>query len=237
MTLTAKNIEKLYPNFKLGPVSLDLNPGECIAFLGHNGAGKSTFFQIITGQLDASSGEVVFSGEKVLPESFMVKRKIGYLPQNLDLPHWVSGHEILSYAANLYELPQSRVTDLEQYWAITPYRSAALASCSHGMKKRVGLAMATIHDPDLLILDEPFSGLDMLHIRSLTQLLEQRISGGKTTILSTHVIPYAAKICGRALHIKKGEVSEIQDWQQSYFVKRIEVAESLIFKSEDAALA
>lgn len=233
MILKVTNVEKTYGGpFNLGPINLEINEGETVALLGKNGAGKSTFFQIITGSMDATSGEVTFLGSKLTPDAFTLKRKLGYLPQNLQLPRWVSGVEILRYGVSLYELPEreKRVNLALKYWDCDWFANRPLAACSHGMQKRIALALATIHEPDLLILDEPFSGLDIYHIRALENIIESRVTQGKATILCTHIAPYAAKICHRALLFESGKMEWLKNWYESDQLTRIGQVESHFFR-------
>ena len=232
MVLEVNNLKKTYGGpFSLGPIEFRLDGGETIALLGKNGAGKSTFFQIITGSMDATDGEVKFLGSKLVPDSFQLKRKMGYLPQNLNLPRWVSGQEILRYGASLFELEnrESKVEGALKYWDCDWFANRPLAACSHGMQKRVALALATIHNPELLILDEPFSGLDIYHIRALERVIEVRNAHKKATILCTHIGPYAAKLCQRALLFDDGQMAWLDEWQNADQAKRIDQIERHFF--------
>lgn len=231
--LNLDNVELTYPssNFKLGPISLNLKGGECIGLMGENGAGKSTLFQIVTGNLKPNSGTVNLAGERMSLESFQLKRKIGYMPQNLELPKWVSAKEVLTYAIKLYgleggaELCQSTM----DYWDCSYYQDKAIAACSHGMKKRVALGLATIHQPDLLILDEPFAGLDLFHIKALQDLIMKRKQEEKMTILCTHIAPYSAKLCDQLLTLESGNLSSMVDWNDLDYLTRVERIESIFF--------
>lgn len=234
--ITMKNLKKTYgAKYTLGPLDLRLARGENVALIGPNGAGKSTFFQILTGHLDATEGEAYFGDRPIKPQSFEIKRQIGYLPQNLLLPPWVSGEELLWYAAALHEMKSPKVTieQMMELWDIVPYKHRPMAACSHGMQKRVGLALAMLHNPDLLILDEPFSGLDLYHVRSLEELIEQRRKSGFTTILSTHNIPYAARICDRILMIRAGKINQFNGWQNAAWETRVQMIEGEFFKPSD----
>lgn len=181
--------------------------------------------------MDANSGEVRLREERLTPDTFQVKRKIGYLPQNPVLPRWATGEEILNYAASLYELPNRTtfVKELMSYWDCEYYRNKPLAALSHGMQKRVGLALASMHKPDLLILDEPYSGLDLFHIKALDQLITERQNSKLTTILSTHIAPYTAKLCNRVLIVEAGKISTLEPWQNQNFLDRIDAIESRFF--------
>ncbi|MDA9951127.1 ABC transporter ATP-binding protein [Oligoflexaceae bacterium] len=227
--LDCRKLKKSFAAFEFGPLDLKVDTGECVAFLGHNGAGKSTFFQMITGQLDPTSGEIRFLDQKMTPENFELKRSLGYLPQNLELPDWICATEVLDYAAKLYGIPQTAAANALKLWAVEGYKRTPLIDCSHGMKKRVGLALASIHDPDLLILDEPFSGLDIAHIRTLKQLVAQRQKEGKTTFLSTHILPYAGELCSRALLLSNGQVRELEQWKNQSSSERSSLGEAAIF--------
>ena len=221
--LTLKTITKEFASgFKLTPCSLQMQAGDVLALLGKNGSGKSTLMNIITANTDPTTGDILFSGQRFFPESYALKRKLGYLPQNLNFPAWVTGKEILSYACYLYRLPPQQVEQALAYWDATPYQHRPLAVCSHGMQKRIGLALANIHTPTLLVLDEPFSGLDIVQTKSLQDVIVNRQQQGLATIVSTHVLPYVAKICNRVLIMQNGESKETLTWQGQSLTERID---------------
>ena len=217
LIVSVKNLRKDYPTgFSLGEASFDLGINTTVGFLGPNGAGKSTLFQLLTGNLDPSSGQIFFENRKLTPDAFEIKRKIGYLPQNLTLPRWVSGREILLYASRLYEIdnPNERIKDMMIKWDCQSYGHLPLAACSHGMQKRVGLALANLHSPKLLILDEPFAGLDLYHTETLKSLIRSRQELGQCTVLSTHISPYVAELCSAVYLITKGKIKELELWSR-----------------------
>lgn len=226
--LDVKHLVKDFGNqqFCLGPISLALASGETLTILGKNGAGKSTFFKLVTGNLDPTGGEVNLFGQAMNPENFALKRRIGYLPQDLGLPRWVTGREILSYGCKLYGLASQVVTEQLGFWDCLAFADRPIASCSHGMQKRIGLGLAHIHNPDFLILDEPFSGLDLLHIANLKAKIRQRQAEGKATILCTHIAPYAAELAERAVLLVSGGVQELSDWPHLDPAARIATMES-----------
>ena len=229
MSLTA--ITKRYSSasgaFSLGPIDLNIEAGETLAILGENGAGKSTLFNLMTANLDLDSGEIILQGKKLIPENFMAKREFGYLPQKLYFPPWVSGEELLRYARSLYGKG-----DIEQsinYWDCASYRRLPLASCSHGMQKRVGLALATLHCPPLLLLDEPFSGLDVSHTRALETLLQKRCQQGYSNVISTHILPYVATLGHRVVILRDGILRSVNNWQKTSYIPRIKALEDEFF--------
>lgn len=215
--------------FCLGPIQLKLAGGDTLALLGQNGAGKTTLFQLLTGNDEPTEGKIFVRGERVTVESFQLKRTIGYMPQHLSLPKWVTGYEILAYAASLYELDESKPEESIRYWDCEDFKDRPLGSCSHGMQKRISLALSTIHNPDLLILDEPFSGLDLFHIKALEELIKKRTASQLATILCTHIAPYAAKLCNRAAIIKSGNMELISGWSPKEAEKNTSLMESLFF--------
>ncbi len=235
--LVLDNLKKTFPQsqFQLGPVNLTLQPGDSVAVFGKNGAGKSTLFQMITGHLRPEGGKVFVLGEVMQASSFDLKRKIGYLPQSLDLPRWVSGYDLLTYAIKLYELPRLAEKREETLlrWDCMSFAHKPLAACSYGMQKRIALALAAVHEPEILILDEPFSGLDLFHIRALEDIISER-KGHKLTIVSTHVAAYAAKLNDRAVTLKEGQLQELSTWGSAPFMERIQLMEEQFFpqKSE-----
>lgn len=229
--LTLTNVVKRYGDadgaFRLGPVQLALAPGETIAVMGPNGAGKTTLFELLTGNLDATEGEISLEGKKLTPDKPELKRRIGYLPQHHALPRWVTGREILSYAARLHELPdpQKRVAGAEAYWDCASYAHKPLAALSYGMQKRVALALASLSEPPLLVLDEPFDGLDLLHVRALEDAIRTRGQRGLATIVSTHVALYAARLASEAYLVAGGGVTRMDAFPKAGFEARIALLE------------
>ena len=224
------------PQFCLGPVDLTGAAGETVAILGRNGAGKTTLFQLLTGHGEAHSGEVRLAGQKLRHDTPAIKARVGYLPQDPLLPRWASGREVLNYALRLRGLSDgpARLTQAEQYWDLSAFANRALANLSYGMHKRLGLALATLADPDLLVLDEPFSGLDLVHVRALVAAIEQRQKAGKLTILSTHVLAFAATLCQRAIILEAGCPREIEGYRAMSRAAREQAIETSFFGQEAA---
>ena len=224
--MEAKNIQKQFPDgFSIKRTNFLLDKGLTVAFLGQNGAGKSTLFQMLTGNLELSSGEIYIDQELVTTENFLVKKKIGYLPQNPCLPKWVSGIEILRYSASLHDLedPEDRINKSLLYWDCESFKKLPLEVCSHGMQKRIGLAIAFLNDPNYLILDEPFSGLDLHHVYCLEKKIIERQKKGQLTIISTHIAPYVAKLCQTVFMIRSGSIKKIKGWTEKNEINRVEM--------------
>ena len=232
--LQISNLKKHYEGarpFTLGPVNATLNQGDTVAILGANGAGKSTLFQLLTGNLSPTDGSITLGTERISVENSTLKTKFGYLPQALDLPRWATAFEILTIASILYQIaaPEQAVNAALNFWDATSYAHLPLAACSYGMQKRVGLALAFFHKPQVLIIDEPFSGLDVFHIRALEEQLLQRQKEPGITILSTHVAPYAARFCARALIISKGQMRELDSWPEANHSSREQQMQDAFF--------
>ena len=231
--LSLAELEKRYEAsaFVLGPCTMNLVAGGLVAILGRNGAGKTTLFNLISANSYASSGEVRFMGERLLPDRIALRRKIGYLPQHLSLPDWVTGDELIAYVAKLHDIPSPAqvIRASKEYWDFGAFAHKPIAACSHGMRKRVALAVASLHNPELLILDEPFSGLDLYHIRALEQYLEDRRLLGKSTILSTHIIPFVARLCDQVFMVEEGRLSLLAMDEKMDYPARIEWIEHKFF--------
>lgn len=198
--------------FELGPINFAAGQGETIAILGSNGAGKSTLFQALTGNLEPTSGKVFLGEEPFTVDRYDLKKAIGYLPQNLPFPAWVTGSEILAYQAGLNGIGGEAVSEQIATWQMADYVDGPCAGYSHGMRKRLGLGLALMTNPDLLILDEPFSGLDITQTHKLLEVIERRQCSQQATLVSTHILPYAARICGRAVYIRAGQIAEDAAW-------------------------
>ncbi len=216
MSLEVKALVKEFSGygskFKLGPIDIVMGPGETVGVLGKNGAGKSTFFQLLTGAMDATSGDVLLDGEKIRTDTPLIKRQIGYLPQYHTLPLWATLDELLAYGARLLELTSQPLEAITEYWDLVPYRKKPLKTLSYGTQKRIALALATFSTPKLTILDEPFSGLDIYHIRALELEIKRRKELGLITVLSTHIASQTSELCDRAVILADGKASLLTPW-------------------------
>jgi ABC-type multidrug transport system ATPase subunit len=229
-TLTIDNLTKRHSaDFQLGPLSLTLSPGDTLGVIGKNGAGKSTLFQLLTGSMDASSGTAKLDQDMIGVKAFHTKRRMGYLPQAEFLPRWVTGHELMRYAAHLLNVQPKTMEEAMVYWDCDSYSDQPIAAYSHGMQKRLGLALAHQHEPDVVILDEPFEGLDIFHTRALFDAIAKRTKRGQITVLSTHVAPYLSRACNRLLFLDSGTPTEMTDWARLDEQKRTALIEHLFF--------
>lgn len=233
--LNVDNLGKRYAGgFELAPTSFSYAAGSTNAVLGANGAGKSTLFQLLSAHSFPTSGSITFMGKLLRPEQVQLKHHLGYLPQNLQLPPWITGLELLRYAAGLYRLPDApqRIAATLNHWNCEEFARLPLAACSHGMQKRLALGLALIHQPVMLILDEPFAGLDLIHAKILEEEISQRQRAGLLTILSTHVIPYAVTLCQTAAILQGGKLIMIDHWQEGNEQQKTAAIEGFFFKNK-----
>ena len=204
------NIVKYYgEHLALKGVSYTINKGEIVGFLGPNGAGKSTIMRIITGYLPATSGYVYLDDYEIYDNPIELKRRIGYMPENISLYTEMTVLDYLKFAAKLKGIERKHIKSaLENTIEITglaKYKDRIIGHLSKGYRQRTGIAQAIIHDPEVLILDEPTSGLDpnqLIEVRSLIKSL----GGTRTVILSTHILSEVEDTCERALIIDSGEL-------------------------------
>ncbi|MBP9707477.1 MAG: ABC transporter ATP-binding protein [Oligoflexales bacterium] len=236
--LKITQLNKKFPSgFLLGPINLEVQANDCIAILGHNGSGKTTLFQIITGNLDPSDGEVNLDSEKIFMDCFSIKKEIGYLPQNPALPKWISGRELLNYISGLEQddvYKSENIQNLIDYWECREFIDRPLEACSHGMQKRIGLCIASLRKPKLMVLDEPFSGLDLNHTLRLVKLLQNRKIEGSPTIFSCHIPQYIAKLADWVYFLKNGSLIKAESWQGLDLLQRINVIEAHFSVNETA---
>lgn len=204
------NIVKYYgEHLALKGVSYTINKGEIVGFLGPNGAGKSTMMRIITGYLPATSGYVYLDDYEIYDNPIELKKRIGYMPENISLYTEMTVIDYLKFAAKLKGIERKHIKSaLEntiEITGLTKYRDRIIGHLSKGYRQRTGIAQAIIHDPEVLILDEPTSGLDpnqLIEVRSLIKSL----GGTRTVILSTHILSEVEDTCERALIIDSGEL-------------------------------
>jgi ABC-2 type transport system ATP-binding protein len=208
MSISIKNITKVYGEQKaLDNVSFEIKPGEIVGFLGPNGAGKSTMMKIITGYLPQTEGEVRVLDLEMDEDSLTLKGKIGYLPEHNPLYLEMYVWEFLEFAANLTKVKnkKERIAEVIELVGLGKEQNKIIESLSKGYRQRVGLAHAILHDPEVLILDEPTTGLDPNQIVEIRNLIRQ-IGKNKTVMLSTHIMQEVEAICSRVIIINEGKI-------------------------------
>ena len=191
-------------------VSFAVGRGEIVGLLGPNGAGKTTTMRMLTTYLAPTSGRAVLSGHDVLDEPLEVRKTVGYLPENVPLYPDMRVREYLSYRAKLKDVPRSRrrraIDGVLERCKLADVESRILGHLSKGYRQRVGLAEAMVHDPDILVLDEPTAGLDPMQIREVRALIRE-LGDRHTILLSTHIMSEVEAVCGRVIMIVKGKVA------------------------------
>ena len=206
MSIKVQNVTKKYGHQKaLDNVSFVVNPGEIIGFLGPNGAGKSTMMKIICAYVPQNEGEVEVCGMNVSENELQVKSRLGYLPENNPLYLDMFVKEYLSFVAGIYKLEntEQRVAEVIEKVGLVKEQNKRIGELSKGYRQRVGLAQSFIHNPEVLILDEPTTGLDPNQIIEIRNLIKE-IGKDKTVLLSTHIMQEVEAICDRAIIINEG---------------------------------
>jgi len=231
MSIETRNISKLFGKQRaLDNINMSVGKGELVGFLGPNGAGKSTLMKIITGYLPADSGEVLVDNKKISAQDLEYKRDIGYLPEHNPLYPDLYIKEYLEMSAGFYGLnnAKKRVAEMIELTGLGIEQHKKIRALSKGYRQRVGLAQALIHDPSILILDEPTTGLDPNQLEEIRSLIRE-ISREKTVILSSHIMQEVEAVCNRVIIINKGKlvadggISEIKSGNLAQ--KQIVVAE------------
>ncbi|HKL72144.1 MAG TPA: gliding motility-associated ABC transporter ATP-binding subunit GldA [Marinilabiliaceae bacterium] len=208
MSITVLNISKFYGNqAALKEVSFQVNSGQIVGFLGPNGAGKSTMMKILTGFISPSEGEVSICGYDVAQNSIEFRKKIGYLPENNPLYPEMYVEEYLDFIGDVYGIhdKKRRIDEVVALTGLVPERHKKIGFLSKGYRQRVGLAQALLPDPEVLILDEPTTGLDPNQISGVRDLIKE-LGKSKTILLSTHIMQEVKAICERTIIIHKGKI-------------------------------
>lgn len=210
--LKIKSFSKTYKGGKkaVNNLSLEVAKGELFAFIGHNGAGKSTTIKSIVGILDFDEGEILVDGISVKDNPVQCKKMIAYIPDNPDLYEYLTGIQYLNFIADIYKVGSSDRTKLIKKYGdefeITKNLGDLISSYSHGMKQKVAIIGALIHSPKLLILDEPFVGLDPKASFTLKKIMKEFCQDGNSIFFSTHVLEVAEKLCNKIAIIKEGRL-------------------------------
>jgi ABC-2 type transport system ATP-binding protein len=209
--LEARGLTKFYGHIAaVRQVSFAIKPGEILGYLGPNGAGKSTTVKMLTGLIEPTHGQIFYQGRTVYDDFVGFQRRLGYVPEEPHLYPHLSGREYLQLVGRLRGMPRAvlewkmdRFLHLFQLW---DDRFTPLASYSKGMRQKILLSAALLHDPEVLILDEPFSGLDVTSALMLRRLLRALAEQGKILLYSSHVLEVVEKVCSTVLILRNGEV-------------------------------
>ncbi len=206
-----KNITKYYGDFPaVTDISFKIEKGEIVGLLGPNGAGKSTTMKMITGFMPPTSGELTVGGNDIVSQSIEARRKIGYLPETVPLYTDMTVYSYIEYMGMLRGLSKknikSKVDNVIEICKLEDYRNSLISKLSKGFRQRVGISQAIIHEPEVLVLDEPTIGIDPNQVVETRQLIKN-LSGEHTLILSSHILPEVSSICERVLIIHEGEIA------------------------------
>lgn len=193
-------------------INLEIKKGEVFGFIGPNGAGKSTFIRTLLGLLHPSSGTAKVLGHNIKNKSEEIRKKLGYLPSEVNYYDGMSSRELLEYHAGFYEnVDTTKIKTLSEIFELDLDRK--IEELSFGNKKKCAIIQSVIHEPDLLILDEPTSGLDPLMQNRFFELLEEENKKGTSIFFSSHILAEVQRLCNRAAIIRKGEISAVEDIQ------------------------
>jgi len=213
--LEIKNYTKSYGSGKKAAdnVSLTVEAGDIFGFIGHNGAGKSTTIRAVVGVLDFTEGDIFIDGHSVKTEPIECKKITAYIPDNPDLYENLTGIQYLNFIADVFEIGAAEREELIRKYAdafeITDALGDLISSYSHGMKQKVAIISALIHSPRLLVLDEPFVGLDPKAAFVLKELMHEMCDKGTAIFFSTHVLDVAEKLCNKVAIIKQGRIIDV----------------------------
>ena len=209
--LDIKNLTKTYGDKKaVDNLTLHIAPGEICGFIGHNGAGKTTTLKSVAGILQFDEGEITIGGRSVKTEPLECKRQIAYIPDNPDIYEFMTGIQYLNFIADIFGIDETerkeRIEKYAQLFELTDDLTAAVASYSHGMKQKLAVIAAWLHSPKLIIMDEPFVGLDPKAAHLLKIMMRELCEEGGAIFFSTHVLEVAEKLCDKVAIIKGGRL-------------------------------
>lgn len=209
--LRIENLTKVYGQHKaVDSLSLHIAPGEIYGFIGHNGAGKTTTLKACCGILRFDDGEIYINGKSIKEEPVACKRDIAYIPDNPDLYEFLSGIKYLNFIADIFGVSkherEERINKYADMFELTGDLAQPISAYSHGMKQKLAIISALIHSPKLLIMDEPFVGLDPKAAHILKGLMRELCDNGGAIFFSTHVLEVAEKLCDKVAIIKNGKL-------------------------------
>ena len=206
-----KGLCKSYDNKRVvDNLDLTINDGEIYGFIGHNGAGKTTTIKCLIGILSFEEGEILIDGLSIKDKPIECKRKIAYIPDNPDLYNYMSGIEYLNFIGDVFNVANDdRVKRIDKYagiFELTDSLANPISSYSHGMRQKLAIIAAWLHEPDLIVMDEPFVGLDPKASHDLKMMMREFCDRGGSIFFSTHVLEVAEKLCDKVAIIKQGQL-------------------------------
>ena len=210
-----KNVSKTYngKNKALNNISFKINNGEIFAFIGHNGAGKTTMIKSIVGILDFEEGDILINNKSIKKEPIACKKMMAYVPDNPDLYENMKAIDFINFICDMYEISleerKNNIIKNAKMFEIEDNLNDDISSFSHGMKQKVALIAALSHNQEILIMDEPFVGLDPKAVYDMKELMHKMAKEGKTVFFSTHILDVAEKLCDEVAIIKNGEIVKI----------------------------
>mgnify|MGYP000176488481 FL=1 len=215
-----KNLTKIYNQDKkaVDNVSFAVNDGEIFGFIGHNGAGKTTTIKSIVGILNFEEGDILIDGISIKKDEIKCKSKMAYVPDNPDLYENMRAIDYINFICDMYETDENtRKKNIEKYskmFEINDKLNDEISSFSHGMKQKIALISALVHEPSVLVMDEPFVGLDPKAVFDIKEVMKNMCKEGKTIFFSTHILDVAEKLCDRVAIIKQGKIVKVGNMEE-----------------------
>ena len=233
--LKIEHLTKSYGEKKaVDDLSLHIAAGEIFGFIGHNGAGKSTTLKCAVGILQFDNGEITINGNSIMQDPVRCKQDIAYIPDNPDLYDFMSGIKYLNFIADIFGIPsdvrQERIRKYSDTFELTDDLAQPISAYSHGMKQKLAVISAWLHSPKLIIMDEPFVGLDPKASHILKQMMREHCDRGGAIFFSTHVLEVAEKLCDKVAIIKQGKLVKVGTMEE---VKGDESLEEVFLELEE----
>ena len=217
--IEVKNVVKLYGNKRaLNKVSFDVGKGEIFGFIGHNGAGKTTLIKAICGILDFDEGKILIDGKSIKTDPIECKKMMAYVPDDPELYEDMKAISFINFICDMYDVPtemrERNIKRFAEMFGMQNELGNVIKSFSHGMKQKVALIAALAHEPKILIMDEPFVGLDPKAIYDMKELMREIVKQGGTIFFSTHILDVAEKLCDRVAIVKNGQIIKVGDMKK-----------------------